>query len=104
VARVSDEQLAQWAAEVEIAPGAGAARTGGQWTVEIAAVDTQPAALAVYDALRAAGYVARIRPVAVEAGVSYRVRVPGLATQQDARALAAQLAGRFGPDAPRVVR
>ena len=104
VARVSDEQLAQWAAEVEIAPGAGAARTGGQWAVEIAAVDTQPAALAVYDALRAAGYVARIRPVAVEAGVSYRVRVPGLATQQDARALAAQLAGRFGPDAPRVVR
>jgi hypothetical protein len=104
VAAVSDEQLAQWAAEVEITPGAGAARPGGVWKVEVLAADTQAAALAAYDTLRTAGYAARIRPVAVEGAMSYRVQVPGLATRQDAAALAAKLKGRFGADEPKVVR
>lgn len=93
---VPPEQLAAWAAETEIAPGRGGARRDGRWSVHALDADDQAAALAAYDALRAAGYPARIRPVEAEGRLVYQVRVPGLATEADAEALATRLRGLPG--------
>ena len=58
IAPVDAAKIAQWSLETEIASGAGAARSGGKWKVILAVVDTQDAALDLYDAVRAGGYAA----------------------------------------------
>jgi hypothetical protein len=101
---VDATQLAQWARETEIADGRGAARRGGKWKVTLARADTQSAALDVYDRLRDAGYAAEIHPVKTKDGHDYLVRVSRLPTKADAEALAEQLRGTAGVDAPKVSR
>jgi hypothetical protein len=101
---VEPTQLAQWALETEIADGRGAARRGGKWKVTLARADTQSAALAVYDRLRDAGYAAEIFPVKAGAGHDYLVRISRLLTKADAEALAEQLRGTAGVEAPQVSR
>ena len=91
VAPVDGAQLKQWAAETEIPAGGGGARRGGRHFVTAVVAPDQPSALLAWDQLREAGYPAVIRPVKAEGGEEYRVRVPGLATQADADALAAKL-------------
>lgn len=105
VAPVDPGQLAQWAAETEIAPGLGAVRRGGRFRVVAASPDNQAEALRSYDALRDAGYAAEIRPVRNEAGaLIYEVRIAGLPTRADAQALAKRLAGVAGIDVVPAVR
>lgn len=101
---VTPEQLAKWAAETEIAQGAGAAIAGGRWKLTLASADSQEAALAVYDALRAAGYAARIVPVKAQRGFVYQARIADLATRADAEALAARLRGVPGVAEPKISR
>ncbi len=85
---VAAEQLAQWATETEIAPGRGGARGGGRWNVYVAEVDDQASALAAYDALRAAGFPAQIRPSDTGGGsIRYRVRVGNLSSRADAESV-----------------
>jgi hypothetical protein len=92
VAPVDPKQLAQWATETEIAPGSGGARRGGRHYVDTVVAPDQKSALEAWDRLRAAGYPAVIRPVKSESGAeAYRVRVPDLATRQDAVATAEKL-------------
>ena len=85
---VAAEQLAQWAAETEIVPGQGGARGGGRWSVYVAEVGDQAGALAAYDALRAAGFPAQIRPSGTDGALVYRVRVGNLNSRADAQAVA----------------
>ncbi len=99
---VDPTQLAQWARETEIAAGRGAARSGGKWKVILARADTQKAALDVYDLLRDAGYAAEIHPVKAGDAHDYLVRISRLATRADAEALAEQLRGTAGVEAPEV--
>lgn len=101
---VSGEQLAKWAAETEIAQGAGAALSGGKWKLTLASVDSQPAALAAYDRLRAAGYAARILPLRADGEFRYHVRIVGLPSRTDAEALAARLRGMPGLGEAKVSR
>jgi hypothetical protein len=102
VAAVDPAQLRQWAAETEIEAGTGAARSGGRWKVVAATVETQEAALKVYDALRAAGYAAEIRPAMSGDKRIYRVRVAHLPSRADAEALAGSLRGKMGVAEPKV--
>jgi hypothetical protein len=102
VAPVPQEQLAKWAAETEIAAGAGALRKGGKWRVYLADASDQGAALKAYDQLRNAGYAAEIRPVTIESGINYRVRISNLGTQQEAAALGAKLKAQMGFAEPKV--
>lgn len=88
---VSRAQLDQWAAETEIAPGQGGARRGGRWHVQVAEFDEQAGALAVYDAVRAAGYPAQIRPLGAAGKLVYRVQIRHLASQTDAERLASRI-------------
>jgi hypothetical protein len=99
---VEPAQLQQWADETEIQAGHGAARRGGRFQVQLARVETQDAALAVYDQLRAAGYPAEIRPLRREAGVTYVVRIRNLPSRAEAQALANQLRGKYGVENPAV--
>jgi hypothetical protein len=91
IARVGKEQLAEWARQTAIAPGAGAARRGGRFSVTAARAESQQEALAAYDRLRAAGYAAEIRPLKDGERFVYVVRIGQLASRADAEALAARL-------------
>jgi len=92
VAAVNPNQLNEWAAETEIQAGAGGARRGGRHFVTVSVAADQKSALAAYHALRAAGYPAVVRPVKKDDGTfEYPVRIPNLATPQDAAATVAKL-------------
>ena len=99
---VEPAQLQQWAEETEIQAGRGAARRGGRFHVHLARVETQEAALAVYDQLRAAGYAAEIRPLRQAEQLVYIVRIRNLPSRADAQALAGRLRGQHGVNDPTV--
>lgn len=102
VAPVPKEQLEQWSAETEIQAGRGAARRGGKWKVVLATVDTQQDALKIYDAVRAAGYAAEIRPQGAAGKHTYDVRLSQLPSKTEAQALADALRGKMGVVEPKV--
>jgi len=96
IALVEPQQLNEWAKETEIERGKGAARRGGKWSVTLASVDTQRAALEVYDAVRKAGYPAQIDSTKEGDKRSYNVRIRNLPSKAEANALAGQLRGKYG--------
>jgi len=104
VAPVDRKQLEIWSAETQIAPGAGAAQRGGKWKVIAASVGTQAEALALYDALRTAGYAAEIRPLKRAEKLVYDVRLAHLPSRSEAEVLAASIRGKMGVAEPRVSR
>lgn len=106
-------RLAWWAAQTELASAAPApgpspgerAWRGGRWAVELATVESEAAALSLYDRARATGYAVRIRPLATAAGGhDYAVRLGRLPTQAAAAALAEQMAQALQIALPLVVR
>lgn len=99
---VEPAQLGEWAKETEIAVGAGAARAGGRYRVNLGQSDTQQGALAIYDQVREAGYAAQIRPVSAEGKLVYYVRIANLPSKAEAESLAAQLRGKYGVANPSV--
>ena len=99
---VEAAQLVEWAKETDIEAGKGAARRGGKWKVILATVETQAAALAVYDAARDNGYAAEIRPAKAGDKQVYHVRIANLPSKAEGEMLAASLRGRFGMVEPRV--
>jgi hypothetical protein len=104
VAPVDPEQLRIWSAETQIAPGSGAAHRGGKWKVIAASVDTQEEALKLYDALRAAGYAAEIRPALRGEKRIYDVRLAHLPSRVEAEVLAGSIRAKLGVAEPRVSR
>jgi cell division septation protein DedD len=91
VEAVPMEQLKAWAAETEIADGAGAMRKGGRWKLYLASYRQQLEALSLYDGLRREGYPVRIQPQQGEDGQIYRIRLAGFSSEQEANALGARL-------------
>ncbi|MGH8618605.1 MAG: FecR domain-containing protein [Burkholderiales bacterium] len=91
VARVSTEQLTQWAKETDIAPGAGMFRKGGQWSVIAVTHPNQPLALQAQQELQGLGFASSIRSTKTETSETYVVRVGQIANQKDAAAVAARL-------------
>ncbi len=102
VAPVDPAQLRIWSAETQIARGSGAAQRGGKWKVIAAIVETQEQALKLYDALRAAGYAAQIRPAMSAEKRIYIVRLAQLPSKAEAEALAGSIRGRMGVAEPKV--
>jgi hypothetical protein len=97
-------QLEQWATETEIRPGAGGTRSDGRWRVELARASTQAEALALYDRLRETGYPAQILPLRQAEGFVYAIRIVRLASEAEARALAARLKDVPGISEPSIAR
>lgn len=105
VSKVDAEQIAQWAAKTEIQPGSGYAQRGGKWKVELATLDGQTDALALYDQARQAGYAVSIKPrAAAGGGYRYAVRVSELPSKAEAEILSSKLAGALALTAPVVTR
>jgi hypothetical protein len=117
IAAVSAGQLAWWAAQTE-APSVVQAATAstrasigtfgtrhGRWAVELATLESEAAALSLYDRARAAGYPVRIVPrAAAGRGYDYAVRVNQLPTHSQAAELAAQMAQSLQLASPLVLR
>lgn len=100
VSELSREQITKWALETEIVAGQGAARSGGRWKVNLMEVEGE-AALAAYDQLRLSGYDARLQPLAEG---RFRLRIMRLPSRTEAEALARELTGKMGIQAPTVSR
>jgi hypothetical protein len=92
---VEQAQLDEWSRETEIERGRGAARLGGRFQATLVRAADQAAALSLYDQLRTAGYPAEIRPVREGEQTVYVVRIRNLPSAAEARALEAQLRGKF---------
>lgn len=105
VGKVDPEQILKWAAQTEVQAGSGYVRRGGQWKVELAVVESEIDALALYDRARAAGYAVSIKPrKAAGGGYRYALRVSQLASSSEAAVLAERLKLTFGLTAPAVTR
>lgn len=99
------DQLGAWMAQTEVQSGSGYTRRGGVWKVELATVDGEAGALALYDRARADGYAVRIKPQRGEdGGYRYSIRVGQLPSQAEAVALAGKLRASLDLAAPRVTR
>jgi len=96
VSTLPPDVLAKYAAETEMATGAGEARKGGTWRLYAAHTKSEKEALAVYDKLQDAGYDASIRPVTKDGHTEYAVRIVGLLTEADGVALAVKLRVQLG--------
>jgi FecR protein/SPOR domain len=99
VAKVDAKQIAEWSQETEIAKNAPAARVGGKWVVRAATFRGRDAALALNRLLRASGYPSEVTP----REDLFAVQVAGLAGEDEARALMANLRGVKGIDVPILV-
>jgi hypothetical protein len=98
VAKVDQKQIEEWAAETEIAKDGAAARSGGGWRVVAATFVKRDEALVLNRRLRGAGY-----PATVASGAKgFEVQVAGLASENDARALMANLRKERGVSLPTV--
>lgn len=98
---IGQKRLDKLMQETAIGAGQGAVRSGGRWKVNLMEKDGQAATLQAYDSLRAAGYDARILPLAKG---KYRLRIIQLPSRAEAEALAADLRGKMGIVAPGVSR
>jgi FecR protein/SPOR domain len=99
VAKVDEKQIAEWAQETEIAGNGPAARVGGRWIVRVATYRARDGALAMNRLLRANGYPSEIVPYE---GL-HSVQISGLAGEEEARALMANLRGVKGIEIPILV-
>ncbi len=91
LARVPDAQLAQWAAETDIARDAGGASVGGHWKITFTEHTAFDDAMNLYDELRSQGYPAAFHPDRQAGKRVYLVQLANLSSEGDARALAGRL-------------
>ena len=78
---------------------------GGRWSLELSVVDSEAAALSLYDRARAAGYPVRIQPrAATGSGYDYAVLLAYVTSAEEAAALALQLAQSLQIPPPLVLR
>jgi hypothetical protein len=96
VASVSPEQVARWAAEVELRDGAGITRPLGGWQAVLSSHRARQAALEHQGRLEAAGYGAAVSSVEVGGETWHRVVVRDLSGPEEARAFGRSLEGRLG--------
>jgi hypothetical protein len=98
VAKVDAAQIEQWSAETDIPKDGAAARAGGGWRVVAATFAKRDEALALNRRLRGAGYPATV----VAGSKGFDVQVAGLAGENEARALMANLRTNAGVSLPTV--
>lgn len=91
IGRVPDAQLAQWAAETEIAKDAGGASVDGRWKITFDSQSTFAGAMSLYEDLRNQGYAAQFHPDKKNGKRIYLVQLANLSSEGDARALANKL-------------
>jgi hypothetical protein len=96
VAKVDEQQIAQWALETEITGEGPAARIGGDWRVTAGKYRTRDEALVLNRVLRSMGYPSEVAP----RDGAFLVQIGGLAGETEARALMANLRSVPGVTVP----
>ncbi len=91
VGKVDAEQIGKWAMQTDVQPGSGYTRRGGKWKVELAVVDGEAEALALYDRARDAGYAVHIKVTGGKGRHRYTPYVGQLPSKAEAEALAGKL-------------
>jgi len=99
---VEAKQLEQWSLETDLQAGKGALRSGGRFSVQLAAADKEEPLRAVRDQLRKAGYPAEIAQRKQGDKLTYIVRIRQLPSREEAQALVDQVKGKFGVKDPKV--
>ncbi|MBK8016331.1 MAG: FecR domain-containing protein [Betaproteobacteria bacterium] len=102
ISRITPAELETYARETEIGGGSGAQTRRGPWKVTVASTEDSGAALQSWDRLRDAGFAAVIEPSGSRQTPVYRVRIAGLATEADARSVAAHVEATLGVTGARV--
>lgn len=100
VAKVDPEKVKQWAKETDLAPDGAIGRKGGTWRVIAALVPSRDNAMALNRHLRSMGYPSQI--AGGEGGAPTTVYVGGLAGENEARSVMANLRGVPGIITPSV--
>lgn len=100
VVRLDAKQLAIWAAKTETQPGEGVINAIGAYVVNLLTADTRADAGVAARRLAAAGYAVDIIEGVGEGRSGFSLRIGGLASLEDANALADSLRGRLGVVAP----
>ena len=98
----TEEELKARALETDIAPGGGALRRGGKWSLRLGASVGEHEARALRDRAREAGFAARTRP-ADRTKRTYEIVITGFASEAEARAAASGVGHQLGVEA-RAVR
>ena len=97
-AKVDQAQVEAWAAETEIGKDGAEAREGGAWRVVAGTFAKRDQALALNRRLRGAGFPSSV----VKGDKGFDVHVAGLASENDARALMANVRAVSGVSLPTV--
>lgn len=100
VAPVDPDKLKQWAAETELDRGHGVLLPDGGWLVQLGAEASEAAARRAERRLLAAGIPVERSRVQIKDRMLYRLRVAGFDSEQDAKAFAATMRGRYGVTQP----
>jgi hypothetical protein len=88
---VDARQLEQWGLETEIAAGRGAVARDGKFTLLLARIEGDDAALRLQSRLAEVGYAVERVSITQASGRIWELRITGLASRADAEALARSL-------------
>ncbi|MGE0386463.1 MAG: SPOR domain-containing protein [Gammaproteobacteria bacterium] len=100
LAPVDPGDLARWAQETELQPGAGFARADGRVRVYLASFRNESAARAAQAALAEAGYAANLVPATVRGRPWHRLAIDGFVDRTEAQAFARAVAAQFAFASP----
>ena len=104
VIRIQHAQLAEWVAETETGQGAGLSAADGRWRVHLVSSRSRENAMALRGRIRAAGYPVELQRIEIEGAPWWRILLPGLVSEADARAAGARVAAIAGTAEPWVSR
>lgn len=95
VAAVDQNDLAKWAQETELQPGAGVTDGNGQWAVVLATTNDAAAANTFAKRVQIAGYAADVEQTGSKLTPVSRVRLTGFVTQADANRVRQRVVREF---------
>jgi hypothetical protein len=100
---VTQEKVAEWAAETNVRQGAGVLTIGGHWTVALASSADPRDTARLMKKLADAGYPAEDALATMGGRERHRLVIRQAATYEDARALASSIGGQYPSLKPRVL-
>lgn len=102
-AAVDRFQGAAWALRTQPLYDAATQQSWGRWMLRFGVFD-KPAALALFDQLREAGFSSQIQPVRVQGGQRYELRLPNLVGEHEAQRLAERLSSALSLPVAAVIK
>jgi len=89
---VTQDNVADWAAQTDVAPGTGVLTSDGKWTVALLSSTSDDDTLDLMQKLAVAGYPSEDATVTIKGREWHRLLIKQAASYKDARAIAAKVA------------